>query len=106
MRFLVFAALCVLAWFFVVRRANELCAIALTKDGARLVRGRAPAVLLSDFTEIACRASVTPVTVRVILEAGSPHLLAPPGLDEPTVQRLRNVTGQYRTVHFRTGRRI
>ncbi|HEX4340828.1 MAG TPA: DUF3634 family protein [Polyangiaceae bacterium] len=105
MRYLVFAALSVIAWL-VIRRANELCAVTLTKDGARLVRGRAPAALLSDFTEIARRASRTETTVRVVLESGSPRLLAPADLDETTVQQLRNVVGQHPVVHFRTGRRV
>jgi hypothetical protein len=92
------------AWLL-LRRANELCALRLSPGGVRLVRGRAPAGFLSDADEVARRAALSGVTVRVVTESGEPRLVSPPGVPEAVVQQLRNVTGQYRVVHFRTGRR-
>jgi hypothetical protein len=97
-------AVVVAAWLL-MRRANELCALRLSPDGARLVRGRAPAGLLSDANEVARRAALRGVTVRVVTESGEPRLVSPPGVPEAVVQQLRNVVGQYRVVHFRTGKR-
>jgi hypothetical protein len=103
MGFVVLIALSLIVWLL-LRHANELCALRLSSDGARLVRGRAPPSLVSDAGEVARHAGGIYVTVRVVVESGAPRLLAPAGLDEDVVQRLRNVVGQYKVVHFRTGR--
>jgi hypothetical protein len=92
------------AWM-ILGRANELCALRLSADGAHLVRGRAPAGFLSDANEVARRAALSGVTVRVVTESGEPRLVSPSGVPDAVVQQLRNVTGQYRVVHFRTGKR-
>ncbi len=99
-----FVMLALLGWL-ALGRANELCALGLSVDGARLLRGRAPAALLSDAAEVARRARVPETTVRVVIEGGEPRLVAPAGLADAVVQQLRNVVGQYRVVHFRGGRR-
>ncbi len=93
------------AWF-VLRRADELAAVELSTDGARLVRGRAPPELLSDATEVAKRAAIATTVVRVVIEGGEPRLIAPAHLPDGVVQQLRNVVGRHRVVHFRTGRGV
>ena len=105
MWFIPLVLLALFAWL-VLRRANELSAFELSGDGARLVRGRAPAALLSDVAEIARRAAVPTTVVTVVTEGGEPRLLAPAHLGDAVVQQLRNVVGQYRVVHFRTGRGV
>lgn len=101
------AAVAVLALLIVLllRRANELCAVELSNDGARLLRGRAPGQMLADVAEVARLARPGVVTVRVVVESASPRLIPAASLPEAVVQQLRNVVGQYRVVHFRTGRR-
>jgi hypothetical protein len=98
------AAVAAVVWF-VLRRANELCVLRLSPEGARLVRGRAPARFLSDATEVARRAALAEATVRVVTESGEPRVLPAPGVPGEVAQQLRNIAGQYRVVHFRTGRR-
>jgi hypothetical protein len=85
-------------------RANELCAIRVEQGRARLSRGKAPPRFLSDVNEIARRASLGPVTLRVVTEGGEPRLVTPVGVPDSTVQQLRNALGQHRVLHFRTGR--
>jgi hypothetical protein len=101
---LTIAAFVVLGWF-VLRRANELCAIRLSGGDAHLVRGRAPAPFLADVAEVARRAPSIEAVIRVVTESGTPRVLAPAALPDAVVQQLRNVTGQYRAVQFRSGRR-
>src|SRR5882724_1334916 len=103
---LVAVAVLALSIGLLLRRANELCAVELSNEGARLLRGRAPATMLSDAAEVARRAQGGVARVRVVIESGVPRLLAPATLPEAVVQQLRNVVGQYQVVHFRTGRRV
>lgn len=104
MELLVVASVVALLWF-ALRRANELCAVALTPGGARLLRGRAPARLLADVEDIRSRAGLSSGVLRVVVEAGAPRLLLPPGVSDGVAQQLRNAVGQHRVLHFRTGRR-
>jgi hypothetical protein len=93
-----------LAWFF-LRRANELSVIEVRNGDARLTRGRAPGRLLFDIGEIARRAAIERATLRIVSEGGSPRLEVF-GTASPTeIQQLRNVVGEHRVLHFRTGRR-
>ena len=98
---LVFVAL--LMWFG-LRRANELSVFELSRDGARLVRGRTPPELLSDVAEIGRRAALPVTVVRVVTERGTPRLIAPAGLSDGVIQQLRNVVGRHHVAHFRGGR--
>ena len=102
----ILALICVALFiWFGLRRADDLSHFELSTDGARLIRGRAPAELLADVDEIAKRAKVPATVVRVITEGGEPRLIAPPQLGDSVVQQLRNVVGRHRLVHYRTGRR-
>lgn len=105
MSFLLPVLLVLVVWL-ALRRANELAAFELSRDGARLVRGRSPAELTRDVADIARRGAVPNTTIRVVSEGGEPRLVAPVHLGETVVQRLRNVVGRYRVVHFRTGRGV
>lgn len=92
--------------FAALSRANELCAIRLRLGEAQLVRGRVPARFLEDVMDIAHRARLDGVIVRVVSEGGQPRLVVARGVvDADVAQRLRNALGQHQVVHFRTGRR-
>lgn len=103
--FLVAVGVAIVALWFFFRRANELCALSLSRDTVRLLRGRAPRPLLLDVHDVARRAALTGVTVRIVSEGGTPRLVAPKALPDAVVQQLRNVVGQYNVTHFRTGQR-
>jgi hypothetical protein len=96
--------LLLLAWILSTR-ANELCVIALSLEGARLVRGRAPGALLADAADISRRARVEGARIRVVVESQSPRLVAPAALSDEVAQQLRNVVGQYTVGQFRLGQR-
>lgn len=100
----VLVAVALFLWFG-LRRADELSVFELSRDGARLVRGRTPPELLSDVAEIARRAAVPTTVVRVITEGGTPRLIAPADLPDAVVQQLRNVVGRHHLAHFRSGRK-
>ncbi len=92
--------------FAALSRINELCAIRVRLGEARLARGRAPSRFLEDVRDIAHRAELDDVTVRVVSEGGKPRLVIARGVVGADVaQRLRNALGQHQVVHFRTGRR-
>jgi hypothetical protein len=93
-----------LAWLL-LRRANELCSIRVTQGAVRLTRGRAPARFLSDVADIVTRARLRTGTIRVVIEAGSPRLIAGSEIGQVALQQLRNAAGQHTIVEFRTGRR-
>jgi hypothetical protein len=98
------AALALVVWL--AARANELCKIKVIDGAPRLVRGRVPAGFMGDVSDIVTRGRVARGTIRVVSERGVPRLVSAPGeLGPIVVQQLRNVVGQYRTLHFRTGRR-
>lgn len=101
---LLLAVASAVAWF-VLGRANELCSIRVEHGEARLARGKAPPRFLSDVREIARRAGLGAVTLRVVTEGGQPRLVPPANIPEDAVQQLRNALGQHRVLHFRTGRR-
>ncbi len=102
---LVVVALCLLLVWLFSTRANELCAIVLSSDGARLVRGRAPGALLSEAADVSRRARLEGVMVRVVVESQSPRLVAPAALSDEVAQQLRNVVGRYKVGQFRLGQR-
>jgi len=101
---IIFLALFVFGWFL-LGRANELCAIRVRSGQARLVRGRAPARFLSDVSEILRHSRVPDTMIRVVSERGTPCLQVSADVSDGVAQRLRNVTGEHRIVHFRTGKR-
>jgi hypothetical protein len=104
MWFATVALFLVLAWALTTR-ANELCVVELSNEGARLVRGRAPGSFLAQVAEIARRAAVTRTKIRIVTESQSPRLIAPKSLSDEVAQQLRNVVGQYQVGQFRTGQR-
>lgn len=92
--------------FAALSRVNELCAIRVRLGEVRLVRGRVPVRFLEDAQDIARRARLDEVTIRVVSEGGKPRLVIARGVVGADVeQRLRNALGQHQIVHFRTGRR-
>ena len=96
-------ALCALVVWVVSTRANELCTMDLSTGGARLVRGRAPRAFLAEAADIARRAGVKSVRVRVVVESQVPRLIAPATLREDATQQLRNVLGRFQVTQFRAG---
>lgn len=100
----VLALLLVLVWLL-SSRANELCVVALSSDGARLVRGRAPGAFLAEAADISRRGNVDRARIRVVVESQSPRLVAPPALSYEVAQQLRNVVGRYKVGQFRLGQR-
>lgn len=90
---LIVVALFVLAVPFFLR-ANEVCAISVRRGKVMLLRGRAPATLYDDISEVVRRANVASSMIRIVKEGGAARLLAT-GVDEPTAQRLRNVLGAH-----------
>lgn len=89
--------------WMMLRRANELCTLRVESGKCRVVRGRAPPRLIGDVEEIAHRARVREATVRVVVESGEPRAIMDASVAEAVQQQIRNVVGQHRVVHFRTG---
>jgi hypothetical protein len=101
---LLFALSVVSVAWFLLRRANELCAVRVEGGRARLLRGKVPNDLLADIADIARRGHVDGITLRVVSEGGAPRLV-PPDVPDAVAQQLRNAIGRHRLMHFRTGRR-
>jgi hypothetical protein len=91
------------AWFL-LRRANELCVVRVRDGKLRVLRGKAPHALLSDFDDILGRGHVRKGTLRIVSEAGVPRLMTPLGLRDDVLQQLRNALGRFQVLHFRTAR--
>jgi hypothetical protein len=90
------------AWL-VSTRANELCVVALSNEGARLVRGKAPRAFLSEAADVARRANIDGVRIRVVVESQLPRLVPSASLSDDVTQQLRNVVGRYNVGQFRLG---
>ena len=100
-------ALAVLAVPLVVaiRRSTELFVIQVRQGHQRLARGRLPPRLYNDLGDVLTRARVQEVTIRVVVEGGTPRLHASPHLSPGTEQQLRNVIGTFPVAKIRAGRR-
>ena len=97
--------LLVLAYYLLIRRANELFAARVEGGHARPLRGRPPPALLASWSDILSQPPrVARATLRVTLENGRPMLRAD-GLDEARLQRLRNVLGLWPLARLRPPRR-
>ncbi|MDB4987117.1 MAG: hypothetical protein JWN04_2295 [Myxococcaceae bacterium] len=79
---------------FAAGRARELCVLSVRAGRVLLMRGALPPSLLEAVLDIVSRARVERATVRVLRDGAAARLMAS-GLDEPTLQRLRNVLGTY-----------
>ena len=100
---LIAAAAFALVWLF-LRRANELCTLEIAEGRSTLLRGRAPGRFLSDVRDIAARSSDERLVIAVVSEGGLPRVVVRSGAPRDHIlQQLRNVAGQHRVHHFRTG---
>lgn len=87
-----------------VRRALELMVLEARDGRVVTARGRSPAELLREIEDILDRARATGRIV-VRLEAGHVAVRAT-GLDEGTMQRLRNVVGRFPPARLKSAPRI
>lgn len=83
-------------------RANEIVVVGCRAGKLEVKRGRAPAKLLSELGEVARRARLDAVTLRIVAEDGRPRLIPDGAVDEAVVQRLRNVVGLFTLAQLRT----
>jgi len=81
-------------------RQTELFVLRVREGSVRLVRGRVPVALLSDFKDVLRGAQ--DAQVRAVLSDGRPRLDARGSLSPEQQQRLRNVLGRFTTAQIRT----
>ena len=82
-------------------RANEIVVLD-AKGGKLAVRlGRAPQKLLSELGEVARRAKLDGVALKIVVEDGRPRLVAEGPIDDGVAQRLRNVVGLFTLAELR-----
>ena len=94
-----------IAGWLLLRRANQLCVLAVEGGRCELESGRAPAALVDQIDDIAQRARLEHATFRVVVESGLPRLLAADDVPDSVVQQVRNCVGQYQVAQFRSGRK-
>jgi len=97
------AALVVLAIARALLRANELFVVRFRGGRAQLVRGRIPARLLADLTDVVRAAAVEDAELRAVSEAKRPTLVARGAFSAADAQRLRNVIGLWTVAQIRSG---
>ena len=77
------------------QRHNELFCVSLRDGKALVVRGRIPARLLGDFKDALRRAGVNVARIRAVKTQRGGRLVVSGGVDDGTVQQLRNIFGTY-----------
>jgi hypothetical protein len=82
----------VLVLTVVVPRINELFLLSVRRGELLVVRGRVPAGVKRDFTEVVKSAGIETATIRAVKTSTHARLLVR-GVDESTAQRLRNTFG-------------
>lgn len=92
------------AILYAARRAITLFEIDAEAGKIVRARGRIPPELLRDLEDIFARAKVSG-SIRVHLEGGRARADGS-RLDEPTMQRVRNVVGRFPTARLRTAPRL
>jgi hypothetical protein len=85
---------CIGALTWAVGRARELFVLSIEDGRTRLVRGHAPPGLLEALRDVFARAAVPRATVKVVKSEQRARIESS-GLDEPTLQRARNVLGTF-----------
>ena len=100
--FLVLTAVGIAALIYSARRHAELFLIRVEGGQTRFIRGRIPPRLLSEINEVVKRAKIESTQIRVVVEGGEPHVVAPE-LTEGIRQQLRNVVGTYKLPQIRAG---
>lgn len=95
--------LALLALIWSAGRSRELFVLAIEKGRTTVRRGQPPASLLEGLCDVFARAAVERATVKVLRSEGRARLKAR-GIDEPTLQRARNVLGTF-PVHKLLGKR-
>jgi len=88
---------------FLLRGSPELARLRVRDGKLDFVGGRLPPRLLDDFEDVLSQRSIARADVRVVLDGGSPRVVAT-GLSDDELQQLRNVAGSYSTAQFRSGR--
>jgi Protein of unknown function (DUF3634) len=75
-------------------RSRELFVLSVERGATTVARGRPPGELLASLADVFARAKVQRATVRVLRAERGARIVAS-GLDEPTLQRARNVLGTF-----------
>lgn len=101
---LIALALVSLAFWWALRRSNELFCIRVKGGEPRLVRGNAPPRLYEDLGEVFQMARLEDAEVRLVVEGGSPRVLTR-GISAGTEQQIRNVVGIWKLAQLRSARR-
>lgn len=84
-------------------RTRVLFVLAIDRGKTRVVSGRPPHALLEALSDVFERAQVTRARVRVLRD-GERARISATGLDDPVLQRARNVLGAF-PAHKLMGRR-
>jgi hypothetical protein len=88
----VLASLGALIWS--AARARELFVLSVRRGELLVVRGKLPSSLFEALGDVVERAGVKSASIRVAKTGGYARLTAA-GVDEPVLQRLRNVVGTF-----------
>lgn len=98
---LLLVAVLVVPFLVLLGRANELFVLRVEGGKVEVVRGRVPPSLLRDARDVLRDVRSAIVTAR--LENNLPMVRAE-GLDEPHLQRMRNVVGRFSKAQIKPGR--
>lgn len=94
------ATILAIGWVLVAR-ANELFFISIRGGRLLLVRGRVPAQLYEELTDVIARARIEHGELRATFESKRARLTTR-SIDERTAQQLRNVLGLHTLQRLRT----
>jgi len=95
---LVLVLVLVVPFAVLLRRANELFVLRVTGGKVTVERGRVPPSLLRDARDVL--GDVAEATITARLENHLPMVRAE-GLDEPHLQRMRNVVGRFKKAQLK-----
>ncbi|MDB4974102.1 MAG: hypothetical protein JWN48_2443 [Myxococcaceae bacterium] len=87
-------ALSLLAFLWSLGRARELCVLSIRRGRLLVMRGVLPRSLYEAVSDVVARKRVRSGTLRVLRDGDRGRLVGR-GLDEESMQRLRNVLGTY-----------
>lgn len=97
-------ALALLALVWAAARARAICVLSVRGGRVLVMQGALPPSLHEALADVVARAGVARATLRIV-RAGDRGRIEARGLDEPTLQRARNVLGTYSMPRLLAGHR-
>jgi hypothetical protein len=88
-----------------IRRSTELFRVKVRDGKATFVRGRIPASLLSDISDVVRSPPVARAEIWAVRRSGKPRLQTKGELSPEQTQRLRNIIGTYSLQRIQAGAR-